>query len=177
MAHYSDYGRIFSGMRSSAEHKAEDKLERIKQESKEVGHRALFLGSAAATGALYGVLNTQKGGSALNPYSIAGKAPLDTVLAAGGVVAALLVRKSKFIYPALGAAASAVGICAARYGSNFEANRMQAGSGAASTTSASTTTQASAQGLVGHGMRSRQFGPGIAQRRHAAHAYVNANAR
>jgi len=156
MHHVSDYAR------------AEGKLERIKQESKETGHRALFLASAAGTGALYGIVNARKGGTALNPYSVAGKAPLDSVLAAAGLVSALMVRKTKLIYPVLGAAASAVGLCASRYASNWEANRMQAGSAASTTTAA---------GLVGHGMRSRQFGPGVAQRRHAAHSYVNQYAR
>lgn len=161
--HFSDYAR------------AEGKLERIKQESKEVGHRALFLASAAGVGAVYGVVNTKQGGSALNPWSVAGKAPLDTVLAAGAAVAALLVRKTKLIYPVLGAAASMVGIAASRYGANFEANRMQAGAGTGA--GAASTTQQTASGLVGHGMRSRQFGPGVAQRRHAAHSYVNQYAR
>jgi anti-sigma factor RsiW len=144
--------------------RAETKLERIKQEGKEVGHRALFLGAAAAVGAGYGVLNTQKGGTPAAPYSVAGKAPLDAVLAVAGVAGALLVRKSIHIYPVLGAAASAVGLYTSRLGAAWESQRMSG------TTPAATTTS----GMIGHGMRSRQFGPGVAQRRHSAsQAYVD----
>ena len=149
---------------------AKSKLDRIKDEGKMVAERAMHLGAAAGVGAVYGVLNQQKGGTSTAPFMVAGKAPLDAVLAGAGIVGALLVRKGKAVPAVLGAAAGAVAIYGARVGAAWEAQRM---SGSAQPASTATT-----QGYrVGHGggMSSRQFGGG-SNRHRAAQQYVAAYA-
>lgn len=149
---------------------AKSKLDRIKDEGKMVAERAMHLGAAAAVGAVYGVLNTQKGGTATTPFMVAGKAPLDAVLAGAGILGALLVRKGKAVPAVLGAAAGAVAVYGSRVGSAWEAQRL-------SGSSAQPASTATTQGYrVGHGMHSRQFGGG-ANRHRAAQQYVAAYAK
>jgi hypothetical protein len=146
---------------------AKSKLDRIKEEGEHVAKTALELGAGLGVGALYGFLNTQKGGTAAAPFSIAGKVPLDTALAVAGVAGALLLKKTHKARPAiLGAASGALAIYGSRMGAAWEAARMGAATG--------TTTQTTS-GLVGHGIHSRQFGPAGSRHRAAAH-FVHAYA-
>ena len=153
---------------------AKTKLDRIKDESKMVAEKAMHLGSAVAVGAAFGVLNQQKGGTATAPFMVAGKAPLDAVLAGIGIVGALVVRKGKAVPAVMGAASGALALYGARVGAAWEAHRMSGASAqpAAQPAATGTTTQGY---RVGHGMHSRQFGGG-ANRHRAAQQYVNAYA-
>ena len=63
-------------------------------------------GAGLAVGALYGVINAKKGGTSSAPFLVAGKAPLDTLLAGAGVLAAVLMKPNhKARYAVMGAAA------------------------------------------------------------------------
>ena len=149
---------------------AKTKLDRIKDESKMVAEKAMHLGSAVAVGAAFGVLNQQKGGTATAPFMVAGKAPLDAVLAGIGIVGALAIRKGKAVPAVMGAASGALALYGARVGAAWEAHRM---SGASAQPAATGTTT---QGYrVGAGMHNRQFGGG-ANRHRAAQQYVAAYA-
>jgi hypothetical protein len=148
---------------------AQSKLARIKEEGEHVARTALELAGGLAVGAVFGVVNTQKNGTAAAPYMVAGKVPLDTLLAGAGVVAALLVKKNHKARPAvLGAASGGLALYGARMASAWETARQ---TGASASAPAATTTS----GLVGHGMHSRQFGPAGSRHRAAAsfvHAYA-----
>jgi hypothetical protein len=147
---------------------AKNKLDRIKEESKEVVTKAMGLGAAAAVGALFGVVNQKQGGTATAPFLVGGKAPLDAVLAGAGVIGALVLKSKHKGHPAMmGAASGALALYGARMGASWEAHRMSGGSAPAPAAGAS---------VQGHGMHSRQFGAGM-NRHRAAAAYVAANAR
>lgn len=115
-----------------------ERLERIRAESKEVGEKAVFFGSAFAGGALVGFANAKEGGSASAPYQVAGKVPLDTGIALAGLAAGFFMRKHPHIRPALfGAAAGAIGVVGARYGAVWEGQNPLAGLLSSSSSSSS----------------------------------------
>ena len=133
---------------------ATSRLARIKAEGKEVGEKAAFFGSAFAAGALVGFANSKEGGSAGQPYLVAGKVPLDVGMAVGAVGAGFVLRKhARLRTPLLGAAAGAVGVVGARYGAQWQVSNPIAnllpgssasGGGGASTPSGASSTSAPA---------------------------------
>ena len=122
---------------------AKTKLNRIKDESKLVAEKAMHLGSAAAVGAVFGVLNQQKGGTATAPFMVAGKAPLDAVPPASASSAPSSLRKGKAVPAVMGAASGALALYGARVGAAWEAQRMSGASAqpAAQPAATGTTTQ------------------------------------
>jgi hypothetical protein len=104
--------------------RAENKLDKIKREGREMADKMAEIGGAAGGGLLYGVINRRQGGNLDVPWQIAGKVSLDTALAIGGGVAILAGKDRGGILG--GAAAAWIGLATARYGDAYEANSLTA---------------------------------------------------
>ncbi len=159
---------------SEAEERAiisnKNKLDRIKEEGERLAKTGMELGAGLAVGALYGAINAKKGGTSSAPFLVAGKAPLDTLIAGAGVIAAVLMKPNhKARYAVMGAAAGGLALYGSRMGAAWETARLQGGAQPAA-------SSATSQGYsVGHGMRSRHFGP-AGNRHRAAASFVHAYA-
>jgi hypothetical protein len=122
----SDMSQAQIESRIEAGDRAQAKLDRQKADGEKLGRKVATIAGAALAGGVYGLLNRRQGGNYYQPYSVAGRVPLDTVAGLGGA-ALILFGESTEEGLLEGAAAGLIGIAASRYGDNYQANLMSGG--------------------------------------------------
>jgi hypothetical protein len=122
----SDMSQAQIEARIEAGDRAQAKIDRQKADAEKTGRKVATIAGAALAGGVYGLLNRRQGGNYYQPYSVAGRIPLDTVAGLGGA-ALILFGNSTEEGLVEGAAAGLVAIASSRYGDNYQANKMGMG--------------------------------------------------
>ncbi len=119
----SDMSQAQIEARIEAGDRAQSKIDRQKAESEALGTKVMTLAGAALAGGAYGMLNRRQGGNYYQPYSVAGRIPLDMAAGLGGAALILFGKDTQEGFAA-GAGAGLVALASSRYGDNYQAGRI-----------------------------------------------------
>lgn len=122
MANVSDMSQSEIQARIDAGDRAQAKLDKQKSDASELGQKVATVAGAALAGGAYGLLNRRQGGNFYQPWSLAGRVPLDIAVGLGGAALILLGKTEEGFVN--GAAAGLVAVASARYGDDYQAGLM-----------------------------------------------------